>query len=157
MNKTFTKTCIECGTTFQAVGPAGLYCSKSCGQKYRYKNNMRTTAYQYGLTSGNWKKYYQRRIGEKKRSSTLTVEELLEIHQQQNGKCALTGVDLTCQLIPGKKTHTNASLDRLDPKGEYTINNIQLVCVAVNRLRVDMSTEEFINWCRLVAENNQGV
>ena len=41
--------------------------------------------------------------------------------------------------------------------GAYTADNIQLVCVAVNRLRVDMSTEEFINWCHLVSENNQGV
>ena len=151
------KNCIQCGSPILGKNAHAVYCSKACGNSYRYKSNNRSTAYQYALTSGNWRLYYQRRISEKQRSATLDVEQLLELHAKQQGKCALTGVDLTCTLIPGKRTPTNASVDRIDAKGAYVIENIQLVCVAVNRLRCDMSTDEFINWCTLVANKAKGV
>lgn len=151
-----TQHCLQCGNAIEGRNAHALYCSKACGHKYRYTNSNRGTAYQYSLASGNWRLYYQRRVSEKRRSATLSVEELLALHAQQNGKCALTGVELTCTLIPGKRTPTNASIDRIDAKGRYTLDNIRLVCVAVNRLRCDMDTDEFINWCKLVASQAQG-
>jgi hypothetical protein len=72
--------------------------------------------------------------------------------EKQEYKCALTGIPLTCRLKLGEKTKTNASLDRINPKGSYHPSNVQLVCVAVNSFRVDISIKDFQYWCRKVAE-----
>lgn len=151
------KQCVQCGDSFLASGPAGMYCSMSCGQKYRYKNNMRTTEYQYSRASGNWKMYYTRRVNEKGRSSHLTVDDLLRIHEAQGGKCALTGVEMTCRLEKGNPCFTNASIDRIEAGGSYSPNNIQLVCVGINRLRGNLSQSEYIAWCIKVADFNRGI
>ena len=148
----FPKRCVQCGTDFLASGPSGMYCSKSCGQKYRYTNNMRTTAYQYSLASGNWRKYYTRRRAEKGRGKSVTTDELLAIHDRQNGRCALTGVEMTCRLERGEPCFTNASLDRKNPGGPYTADNIQLVCVGVNRFRANLPLDEYVEWCQRVVD-----
>jgi hypothetical protein len=148
----FPKTCVQCGSEFLASGPAGMYCSKSCGQKYRYANNMRTTEYQYSRVSGNWAMYYTRRVCEKGRSAELTAEQLLDLHAAQGGRCALTGVEMTCVLRKGEPCFTNASLDRIEPGGPYAISNIRLVCVGVNRFRGNLPLAEYVEWCRKVVE-----
>lgn len=76
----------------------------------------------------------------------------MELLEKQHGKCALSGVELTCILSKGFVCKTNASIDRIDPKGPYVVGNVQLVCVALNKLRIDMSIDEFINWCKKVAD-----
>ena len=68
-------------------------------------------------------------------------------------KCALTGVELTCKLEKGVKCKTNASIDRIDPKGPYIKSNVHLVCAAVNKFRIDLPLDEFIDWCRKVANH----
>lgn len=156
MNFTKVKPCIQCGKDFLIHGSAARYCSKACGQRYRYVNNMRTTEYQYGLVSGNWRKYYQRRVCEKGRLKTISVEDLLEIHEKQKGLCALTGVEMTCVLKRGERARTNASLDRIEAGGPYVKENVRLVCAAVNILRLDMDTDEFIDWCKKVANFKGG-
>ena len=155
--KTFQKTCIQCGSAFVTVGPAARYCSQQCGQRYRYLNNMGTTEYQYSITSGNWRKYYQRRVSEKGRSAHVTLDELLALHETQRGLCALTGVQLTCLLRKNEPCFTNASLDRIEPGGPYTIDNLRLVCVGVNRFRANMPLNEYVEWCRKVVEHNKEV
>ena len=83
----------------------------------------------------------------------MTKHDCVRILEKQNYKCALTGVDLTCLLIKGTITKTNASIDRIDPKGLYTEDNVQLVCAAINKLRIDMEVSEFIEWCEKVANH----
>lgn len=146
----FSKLCIQCGGSFVATGPAGMYCSKTCGQRYRYVNNMRTTEYQYSRVSGNWKMYYTRRRGEKQRAMSITTDELLALHKKQKGLCALTGVPMTCTLIRGQTCFTNASLDRIEPGGSYSVGNIRLVCVGINRFRGHLPVDAYIEWCRKV-------
>jgi hypothetical protein len=75
------------------------------------------------------------------------------VFDRQYGLCALSGEPLTCLRKSGVKYKTNASIDRIEAKGSYAEDNIQLVCVAVNKFRIDMDIEEYINWCRKVAYN----
>ena len=83
----------------------------------------------------------------------LSVAELVETLEKQNFKCALSGEPLTCKLEFGTVSKTNASIDRINAGGPYTKENIQLVCSIVNNLRVDMTVDEFIDWCRKVADH----
>jgi hypothetical protein len=73
--------------------------------------------------------------------------------ETQNGKCALSGVELTCTLQKGVRSKTNASIDRIDPKGPYVIENVQLVCSVINKFRIDTPVDEFVEWCRKVADH----
>lgn len=150
MRCTKVKSCIQCNKEFIIHGPAARYCSQACGQRYRYLHNMRTTDYQYSRRSGNWRMYFAVRVNEKGRAKTLTVDDLIDIYEQQQGKCALTGVEMTCIMVKGQRNPTNASVDRITAGGSYMKENVRLVCAAINRLRLDMPTEVFIEWCRKV-------
>jgi hypothetical protein len=74
--------------------------------------------------------------------------------QEQDFKCALSGVQLTCDLSKGVVSQTNASVDRIVAGGPYTEDNIQMVCRALNQWRADTSVVDFVAWCRKVVEYN---
>jgi hypothetical protein len=63
----------------------------------------------------------------------VTVDELIEIYYAQEGKCALTGLPMTHDAIV--RPYSNISIDRIDPNGGYTKNNIRLVWKILNELR----------------------
>lgn len=131
------------------------YCSPYCKGFYKYKTRKVTTDSQYHAISGNWKRYCSRLLyfGGRRRDK-LTVDILLQKLKEQDYKCALTGVNLTCTLSKGVITKTNASVDRIIAGGPYTIDNIQIVCRAVNSWRADLTVNEFVEWCRKVVDYN---
>jgi hypothetical protein len=57
-----------------------------------------------------------------------------ELFHRQNGRCAVTGYGFTFEpyLDALVKFPYSPSIDRIDPAGGYTKNNVRLVCVAVN-------------------------
>ena len=144
--------CAICGTKFSRLAFNHKYCSTKCKRTGLRLGGCESTDSQYKLVSGNWAKYYNRLRCQKNRQG-LTVELLLSLHEKQKGLCKLSGVPFTCKLEKGVRCLTNASIDRIDPKGAYSEDNIQLVCVALNIFRVDTSVPEFIDWCRKVADH----
>lgn len=42
------------------------------------------------------------------------------------------------------------SVDRLDSSKGYTLENVVLCCAAINRMKMDMTVDEFRRWCQLV-------
>lgn len=146
------RNCPVCNTIFTPTNGNQKFCGIPCKRKsYQAKGGVESTERQYQLISGNWEKYFGRLCLKSFRRNLLSKYDCMELLKAQNYKCALSGVEMTCILEKGNVCKTNASIDRIDPKGEYTKDNIQLVCVALNKLRVDMSIEEFKNWCRKVA------
>jgi len=144
--------CAICGTEFFRLAFNHKYCSLPCKRRGAQNTGCESTPSQYRLISGNWSKYYNRLRCQKGRQG-LTLDTLLGLHATQGGRCALTGVEMTCQLEKGTKCPTNASIDRINPKGEYTVENIQLVCAVINKFRIDTSVEDFVGWCRKVAQH----
>jgi hypothetical protein len=108
-----------------------------------------STEDQYRSISGNWKRYFSRILHRTGRTE-LTVDDLLNLLDQQNERCALTNEPLTCILVKGETYRTNASIDRIQPGGAYSLDNIRLVCRIVNTMRWDMSDSELIYWCRKI-------
>lgn len=88
------------------------------------------------------------------RRENISRQDLLDLLDKQGGLCALSGRKLTCTLEKNVKCKTNASLDRLRPGEPYTKDNIQLVCRALNSFRGDTEVDDFIDWCRDVANYN---
>tara|TARA_A200000113_G_scaffold131513_1_gene118296 strand:- start:68 stop:619 length:552 start_codon:yes stop_codon:yes gene_type:complete len=72
----------------------------------------------------------------------ITPEIIKEMYQRQNGKCFW----LKIPLIPSKqkKALNQPSVDRLDPSGDYTIDNCVLCCFFANigRRNTDRETWE---------------
>ena len=115
-------------------------------------NYVNDTDMQYKSISGNWGKYFSRLCNQKHRKGVISKDDCLAILERQNGRCALSGEMMTCRLEKGVSTLTNASLDRIDAKGSYHPDNVQLICVVLNRFRTDAPLGEFVEWCRKVTK-----
>lgn len=77
----------------------------------------------------------------------VTYELLTKLFALQNGKCALSGLPMTFDSpldVP--------SVDRIDSTLGYTQNNVQLVCWKVNKMKSNLTQDEFIALCRLIAQ-----
>jgi len=144
--------CAVCESVFLQNHHTHKYCSVACKRKQYREDGPETTERQYALISGNWEKYFGRLCTKAFRRDLLNKHDCVTLLEAQDYKCALTGVELTCILEKGTVCKTNASIDRIDPKGQYTRGNIQLVCAAINKLRIDMSIDDFINWCKKVSD-----
>jgi hypothetical protein len=148
------RACLTCGIEFQPKSSNHTYCGKACKRIVaRSAGGAETTERQYALISGNWEKYFGRLCTRAFRRDLLSKQDCVALLEEQGYKCALTGVELTCILSKGAVCKTNASIDRINPKGPYTRDNVQLVCATINKLRVDMSVADFINWCKKVSDH----
>jgi hypothetical protein len=79
----------------------------------------------------------------------ITVEHLHDVWQRQKGLCAYTKLPLSSEA----HQLNTVSLDRIDSDKDYTADNIQLVCVPINRMKLDYTESQFIQLCELVAQN----
>lgn len=146
------KTCPVCQTEFVPFSGSHKFCSEPCKGKWKYISGQQSTENQYKRISGNWDRYFARLVGRSLERQELSVEVLNSLLEKQDGKCALTGLKLTCTLEKGNRTWTNASIDRIIPGGPYVLDNIRLVCARVNIMRSDMSDSELIYWSKLLVQ-----
>jgi len=96
---------------------------------------------------------YLRSKAVKRKGQCISLDELEKIWESQNGKCALTGWDLTMILGKGN-IYTNASIDRIDSNVGYEIGNVQFVCRAINVFKSNMNEDFLIKMCQAVVKNN---
>lgn len=82
----------------------------------------------------------------------ITPEFGWNLYLKQDRKCALTGLPIDFIVVDRKMT---ASLDRINSSKGYTEDNVQWVHKTINRLKTNLSDEDFIMWCKRVA-NNEG-
>lgn len=98
-----------------------------------------------GIISASKQRATQRGI-----EHSLTRDDLLSLFEHQEGLCALSGLPMTTVVGQGR-VRTNISLDRGDPDKGYVLSNVQLVCDFVNTMKSNLSQDEFVDVCRLVA------
>lgn len=79
----------------------------------------------------------------------ITVKDIEELYEEQDGKCALSGQELSFTY-----TDNNIiSIDRIDSDKGYTKDNIQLTTFIVNQAKSNLFLEEFQEMCINVAKN----
>lgn len=61
----------------------------------------------------------------------------------QEGKCNISGIDMTHLKGKGVYYFSNVSIDRINSKKGYTMSNIQLVCSWANTAKSNLSTTDF--------------
>lgn len=93
----------------------------------------------------------------------ITIQDIEEVYDKQNKKCALSGIDLifNSRFINGNQNKIgyqkiikgNASVDRIDSKKHYTKDNIQIIDKKINFMKHVLSLEEFLNTCKLIVNN----
>lgn len=91
----------------------------------------------------------RRRSKEKNIYNDLTLDYLMYLWEKQDGKCALTGIQMTYKFYEGR-VNTNLSVDRIDSTKGYSKDNVQLVCMAANQMKNDLSMSEFLELCGAV-------
>lgn len=84
----------------------------------------------------------------------ITKEYIKELWDKQNGKCAISGIDMTFEQCNGR-IPTNVSIDQINPNEGYVIGNIQLVCMAVNQFKSDLNMEEVYMFCENIIKNKK--
>lgn len=125
---------------------------KSCGC-IRFKNPT------YRYITGNEFSAVRTRARLRKKEFSITISDIDNLYQKQNGKCALTGINIvfnTCKKLGTSKIiRGNASVDRKDSSKGYTVDNIQLIDKDVNFAKQAKSDEDFIKMCELVVNFNR--
>ena len=88
----------------------------------------------------------------------ITTDDIVNLYIRQQGKCALTGLPL--EFTRGGKFMNNANpnsctMDRIDNKKGYELDNIQLTSWRANCYRGVIPLDEFKEFCKSVANHNK--
>jgi hypothetical protein len=102
-------------------------------------DSRRQTVRKYKSTFNGRMKYIHRSALHRARKSgkefTLTLEQIIDLWNKQEGKCALSGLDMTYDKTKiSNRTPYTISLDRIDSGKGYTYNNCRLIVWALNAL-----------------------
>jgi len=140
-------------------------CSRSCAGvllvgKFGTKVNRDWTK----LNPGNRRdeftglRYYLRKTRERGLEG-ITLSDIKDQWDKQDGKCAYLGIDL---ILNTNKPNNNiprwklASLDRIDSRCPYQKGNIQFVSLPINYLKSQMSDTETREVLHLIKTNFNG-
>lgn len=103
-------------------------------------------------------RYHFRNIKKRNHHVEITIEDLKEQWEKQNGICGLSGIKLV--LSSYSKINKNpiyaASLDRVDSSKGYVKENIRWVSRAINWMKNEMSDEMVNELINLIVENKKG-
>jgi len=157
---------MECGSVFEwifRIGQPRKFCCVGCRERYNHHQAQLRRA-ESGGENGWWKHVKMRvrasrnRAKERGLTHTITVGEILGRLWDQEGRCALTGVTMTCLLPLGTRRGltcpTTISIDRIDPNRGYVLDNVRLVCWFANRARGELADDTFFDWCARVVRHN---
>lgn len=122
----------------------------SMKDKYKGIDPKNHPAYKGAFDSGS--RYLEKiRCNAKKRniSVTISIDDMNKIWNNQNGKCALSGLPITYYGdIKNTFEHQTASLDRIDSNQDYSINNVQWVHKHINAMKFNFDLNQFIEICK---------
>lgn len=160
-NNTWRCLCVcDCGrtadinTNYLMRGLAKTCGHKDCSyhrQDYSNngKNNIKFTGYEE-ISGQLWSSY---RCNAERRNIIfdINIKDVWELFLRQNKKCSISNIDIFFG-----KTNTSertASLDRIDSKKGYTIDNVHWVHKDINKMKMNLDMEKFINLCKIVSNN----
>lgn len=93
--------------------------------------------------------------GDKNLEFSITRDYVWEIYEQQNKKCALSGIPISFSYHPYTNTKffgTTASLDRIDSSKGYVPGNVQWVHKDVNKIKQNLDQDYFLSLCLAIYE-----
>jgi len=121
-------------------------------KRYREKNAGKISEIQKKWAQtlhGRFKVLIKKCRHRKNINCSITYNDLVELWQEQEGKCAITGLTMTTD-----SHYANISVDRINCLKDYSRDNIRLVCWWVNMARNTLTDGEFLERCRAVTRIN---
>lgn len=137
------------------------YCSRSCAIKAgnsRRLVNPKSWEHlsKYKREPDHFKEFLRRvrkRFKESdKKNFTITLQDLKDQWESQSGICPYSGITLSLPSC-NRSNLDKASLDRIDSSKGYHRDNIQFVSSNINYMKSDLSHEETLKLCQLIAKN----
>lgn len=111
----------------------------------------------YNLINGSYWNAVQR--GAKKRGLEFSVslEHAWDLFTKQGQCCALSGMPIEFAATKKKQFagETTASLDRIYSNQGYVEGNVQWLHKTVNKMKLALDPDEFIDICRRITERNK--
>ena len=176
--------CAHCGDNFSRSAKevkrqrterpdASVFCSLSCACTWRVdrrspeqkaklaevmiaKNRERRGKRFFRKDSGF--SYYLRQAAKREQELDLAFdldgEYLSEIWLRQNGRCALSGIEISLKLWDERSGLNTASLDRISHLNGYVRGNVQFVALGINYAKNTFSDKEVTAFIVLI--KNQG-
>lgn len=125
-------------------------CSRTCNGRYAVScNNGPAVGFGFYIT------LCRKTARLKNLDCNIDAVYLKELFDSQDGKCAISGIQMTMNRARAKKDKKSpyyASVDRIDNKKGYIRGNVQLVCLGINYMRNTFSiekTKEFLQAIRI--------
>lgn len=96
----------------------------------------------------------QQRAGARLRKLPFLIdkEDVLGLYLSQDCRCAYSGVELDPWGKKNKGKILKPSIDRINSRFGYELNNIQIVSAAVNIMKGELSHNEFIRVCAHIVD-----
>lgn len=93
--------------------------------------------------------YTKNKSGRKNKFAwSIKPEDLLELWEEQEGRCAISGVYMTHHADRGERKDFNVSIDRIRSTEGYAKDNVQLVCQRVNTIKNDLDEASLYWWVK---------
>jgi hypothetical protein len=160
--------CAKCGKKVRKLaksiklgkkrGQTKFYCSKSCSPKsnlFTTENNPNKldeySIFRYHL------KGIKDRSKKKKIESYVTLDDLKDLWEEQNGLCAVTKLKLVTKVRSEKRLDNpyQASVDRIDNSKGYSKDNCRWVCLMFNYARNTFSDKQVLDFIFKASSNIQ--
>lgn len=156
--RSYVKVKCTCGSCIEKEIP--IHHVESKKHKGCEKCSRFHTSKGFGLISGEYWALIKNGALKREIKFNLSIEEAWDLYEKQQGRCKLT--DLLIPFEPNqvhKKNNDNrikrlASLDRIDSKKSYVINNVQWVHKDINKMKNNFNQEYFIKLSKLICKNN---
>ena len=165
-----TCTCNHCNVEFQKpqselnrnekIGRLN-FCSRKCAGLNNIKNfgdgkNRYDISQHSNNRTDNYTKfkYHYRNIKKRNKTLDVTIEDLKEQWDKQNGICVFTGVQLVLSTYTKiiKDPIYTASLDRIDSSKGYVKGNIRWISRSMNWVKNEMNDDYVINLCNIITD-----
>eukprot|EP00899_Mesostigma_viride_P009557 jgi/Mesvir1/18602/Mv17111-RA.1 len=87
----------------------------------------------------------------------VTEQDLIELWDKQEGKCALTGMPLQHEYMwDGRRFPVSAAMDLVDTLCGYNKGNVRLVCNYVHEMKGKTPLITFLSNCQSVINHSSG-
>lgn len=141
------KVCAYCENEFESNAYRGKYCSLSCGKRDRYESSVLNSEWRLNRLVSMAKN----RATTKRVAFNIDTEYVYSLWNKQDGKCAVSGLDLDLTMSDRYSTNPQApSIDRIIPALGYVRGNIRIVCYQVNIALSEYGEEQLMKMCKAI-------
>lgn len=106
----------------------------------------------YGGITGTYWRTIVSGATERNLEFDIEISEMWKMFLKQGACCAYSGLPLEMKRNC-RDRNWSASIDRIDSSKPYTKENVCWAHTTINTMKLDMSVNEFFQWCRAIADH----